>query len=66
MSETLKPSPEGRRRYPPDGHHKDFDPPVPCVCEPTCEWPCWGECGCEACKLLFASYCDEMGVVFER
>ncbi len=50
---TGQPTPDGIKRYPPDGYfHTDFfgDPlSAPCTCGAECpEW-CEGECGCEAC-----------------
>jgi hypothetical protein len=54
-----KPTPEGLKRYPPDGRYPApegfFDEPAsdPCTCEPHCENPCVGEsdCECLACSL---------------
>jgi len=61
MSEPFNPKPtaEGFRRYPPDGHYHApadyFDQPAsdPCTCDEHCENPCVGEsdCECQACSL---------------
>jgi len=61
MSESFKakPSAEGLRRYPPDGHFHApagfFDEPASdaCTCDEHCEDPCMGEtdCECQACSL---------------
>lgn len=74
MSHQTEPTDEGKRRYPgftdrevdppvtyPAGYNTAFEPPVPCTCTPACKSRCAGECGCEACKLMFAEYADMMG-----
>ena len=69
MSTT--PTEEGLRRYPATGgYHGDLsakednvpDLDSPCTCAPACLRPCAGECGCEACSLRFAIFCDVAGI----
>jgi hypothetical protein len=50
-----RPTPEGRKRYWPDGLYKGPFPGDPafweaCTCNPGCPDPCAGQCGCEACE----------------
>lgn len=62
MTAPLGPSAEGRRRYPSThGYMTELRDPIPCTCEPDCQSLCVGECGCEACKVLFSIFCDEAG-----
>lgn len=67
MSDRLAPTDEGRRRYPDtDGYHGDLsatrddqpDHARPCTCTPACLPRCSGECGCPACLLRYAIFCD--------
>src|ERR1043165_8964107 len=48
MADATNPLPteEGKRRFEPDGLYDG----IPCTCLPTCEYPCGGKCGCEACR----------------
>ena len=62
-----KPSAEALRRYPYSGGvNAEFEPAVPCTCTAACHRRCSGECGCEACKLQFAVFCDEAGWMVEQ
>lgn len=62
MSEPASPTAEGRRRYPStDGYNQAVVPPVPCVCTPSCAWPCLGECGCSCCSVTYAIWADDAG-----
>lgn len=63
----VRPTDEGRRRYRHTfGYHADIsakedeqpDPDYPCTCAPNCLSPCAGECGCAACRLQYAIFCD--------
>jgi hypothetical protein len=69
MSKPTIPTEEGLRRYSStNGYNLDAENPgdlgkgYPCTCEPTCPRRCAGECGCEACSLQFAMFCDVAGL----
>lgn len=69
MTDTTLPTDEGRRRYPSTkGYNLEVDNPAdpgqsyPCTCEVACPPRCAGECGCDACSLQFAVFCDEAGL----
>jgi hypothetical protein len=48
------PTPEGRRRYPPNGLYRDATNfQWACSCSPNCPEVCKGECGCEACTTVW-------------
>ncbi|HKZ11450.1 MAG TPA: hypothetical protein VJL61_12205 [Rhodanobacteraceae bacterium] len=57
---TEEPTPEGIKRYPPDGYfHTDFfgDPlSEPCTCGAECPAWCEGQCGCDACATRLEVY----------
>ena len=56
------PSPEGERRYPETmGFMVELKEPIPCTCKATCHPLCTGECGCDACSVMFSMFCDEAG-----
>lgn len=70
MTDDIKPTEDGKLRYPAHehdgvkyaaGYNHSFNPPVACTCVPECQSRCAGECGCEACKLVFAEYADMCG-----
>lgn len=62
MTDSPQPTEEGKRRYPETGGYLTvFTDPIACTCQPTCQPLCTGECGCEACGVLFAEFCDEAG-----
>jgi hypothetical protein len=61
MTDQTEPTAEGLRRYPPTGHMTELREPIPCVCNETCHRLCAGECGCEACSVMFSIFCDEAG-----
>lgn len=62
MNQQIEPTDEGKRRYPEaDGYLTVFVDPIACTCQLTCQPLCTGECGCEACGVLFAEFCDEAG-----
>lgn len=56
---SQQPTPEGKRRYPPDGYYRApdgfFNDPEsgPCTCDEHCANPCRGEssCECDGCSL---------------
>lgn len=52
------PTAEGRRRYPfSDGYyHIDGFNPQPCTCVETCDDPCKGGCGCQACHDAYQDF----------
>lgn len=52
-----EPTEEGRRRFGGDGRNAEG---TACRCEPSCQNPCKGECGCRACSDLWsdALSCD--------
>lgn len=69
MSEPIKPTDEGLRRYrSTSGYNLDAANPAelvngyPCTCKPSCDPRCAGECCCEACSLQFAMFCDVAGL----
>lgn len=57
------PSREGLRRYPGGYYDVGSDDPQPCTCTPACAPRCTGSCGCEACALAFAEFCDVAGLI---
>jgi hypothetical protein len=64
--EVTEPTPQGLNRYPDtDGYFVAVDlrdtPREPCTCGDFCRDPCAGNCGCVACGLRFALFCDEGG-----
>ena len=74
MSDAIEPTQEGLRRFPgyvdegvdppqryAAGYNHSFNPAIPCTCTPDCKVPCAGECGCEACKMVFAEYANICG-----
>jgi hypothetical protein len=74
MDHDPEPTEEGKRRYPAyvdnsvdppvtyaAGYNHAFEPRIPCTCKTTCHARCAGECGCEACKMVFAEYADLHG-----
>jgi hypothetical protein len=67
VNERREPTEEGRRRYPDtSGYHADLsakeddrpDLDRPCVCTSECFPRCSGQCGCPACILEYAIFCD--------
>lgn len=64
MTETTRPTSEGLRRYPAAGGFYDVgdSDPQPCTCSETCPPRCSGTCGCGACALAFAEFCDVAGL----
>jgi len=74
MTDAVEPTEEGKLRYrayvdnevdPPvhyaAGYNHSFMPPIPCTCTPACQPRCAGECGCDACKMVFAEYANMCG-----
>lgn len=74
MTDALEPTEEGKLRYrayvdteadPPQeyaaGYNHAFAPAIPCTCTQACQSRCAGECGCEACKMVFAEYANMSG-----
>jgi hypothetical protein len=62
MTRPNQPTSEGMHRYPDHGGFMvELKEPVPCTCEETCRALCTGECGCEACAILFTMFCEETG-----
>lgn len=62
MNEHIEPTEDGKRRYPQTGgYNMDFEPGIPCTCTIVCYPRCAGECGCEACKMVFAEYAHMSG-----
>jgi hypothetical protein len=59
----IEPTAEGKRRYcATDGYLLDpHGDSIPCTCNPTCKKRCAGECGCQACSMEFAIFCDDAG-----
>lgn len=56
------PTEEGKRRYADtNGYMVELKEPIPCSCRESCHPLCTGECGCEACALMFTMFCDEAG-----
>lgn len=53
--QSIDPTDKGIEEYEPNG----FRDGKPCICRPTCEMGCKGECGCEAC---FDSYQDYLSM----
>lgn len=48
------PTPEGIRRYPPNGRYRDATNfQWACTCTPACPEACRGDCGCEACITVW-------------
>lgn len=52
---------EGIKRHPPKGIYKGDMGDTPdmwevCKCQESCDRPCHGECGCEACKMAYADF----------
>lgn len=49
------PTSVSRKNYPdsvPPGYYEDY----PCTCDPQCDDPCKGGCGCEACSASYEDY----------
>lgn len=46
------PTEVGKENWPPDGFYDG----EPCVCTETCDEPCKGECGCQACSNSYSDY----------
>ncbi len=62
MTAPLCPTVEGRSWYPSThGYMTELRDPIPCTCAASCQLLCTGECGCEACSMLFSMFCDEAG-----
>lgn len=61
MTDQSEPTAEGLRRYPPTGYMTELRDPIACICKETCHRLCAGECGCEACSVMFSIFCDEAG-----
>lgn len=62
MTGIDEPTAEGMRRYPETkGYLTELREPIPCTCKEACQRLCAGECGCEACRVMFAMFCDEAG-----
>lgn len=58
----MSPTAQGLKRYPlSNGYNLETVDPIPCMCIPSCPERCAGECGCEACAVQFASFCDMSG-----
>jgi hypothetical protein len=55
-AQQTAPTPEGLRRYEPDGYYREGGEPIPCVCKPECSYACKGECGCKACNAAFQDF----------
>lgn len=64
----VKPSVDGRRRYPwADGYYVFSETEkLPCTCTVDCPRGCDGRCGCKACSLCFSVHADEAGLLSER
>jgi len=60
MTESTLPTEEGLKRYT-GGYMTELREPIACTCKPTCQRLCAGECGCEACSVMFSIFCDESG-----
>ena len=67
---TEAPTPEGIKRYPPDGYfHTDFFGDLlsePCTCDAECPAWCEGQCGCEACATRLEGYAAPGAVYGEQ
>jgi hypothetical protein len=64
----LTPTDEGRKRYPRTfGYHPVVsndpeprpEPSWPCTCTPACHPRCAGECGCQACGVVFSLFIED-------
>ncbi len=66
MTVQIQPTPQGLKRYPQTaGYNAELSESIACTCNTNC-WPCCaGECGCEACRVQFALFCDDAGFAWE-